>query len=300
VVMCLVGPGPGQVDQRGKLNYGPCDPTAVENPYGLTPFREDTVLFTVTQSAAGGAIAAGTSILAYTKGDDQEDTDGGWPAGVKKTSAEVLAYNDGALAEETTENFVVEGMALEIERPFILLAPAEGAALHAAYPAWLDEYDNRLRESFMKRLSVEYVHGTSDCKWKLGKPARWPTNGGPTGPIVSNGGNAAIGMYMPLAAKDYAGPKDQKNKLKVRMKVGALGLFFPNTTNLTWTQDVKVPIAVTLYGRRKCKGGEVVMAPEGVPQALVQKALQDLISRMSPAEVAAALDAFRNKNGNGG
>jgi hypothetical protein len=246
-------PNPPVGQYRGSIpkdGWGPSGGRCMDSAFGYAPFRKDRVFYKWTRTAGQGLfVPAGQSVMAFAKGPDQEDTQGGYPTGVQKSEADTLAYEDGALTDEG-EVYEVNGISIAVRRPVVIVnrgvAPT-GQTLSS--PEWVNAYDDELREQTLTYLGVQLEHGAKRCEWFAGNLSDFPTAGGPTGSnIISNGANAAIGIYLPLETADYAGSTNSNNKLRVKMANGNMQLAIDEKTVAT-AADVYVPIEVTAWGR---------------------------------------------------
>lgn len=290
----------GQV--RGNVpkdGWGPCRGAAAcaDDPNTFVQWLKDKGLFKWTRSASGLTIDAGTEIVLFQKGQDQEDTGAGWPTGITKSKADTNLFNDGIPTEDDTVCFEINGMEIDVQNPRTFDTDRFDD------PEWLQAYEDKLVERTIQNAGITYTHGFKKCEWDLGNLGDWAKNaGGAVGPnVTSNGPKSATGIYIPLAQADYIpGGRNAPYPLKVKLKMPAgYDQRVNEKASPPSVADAYVLVEVKLVGRylpKGCANGPVCV-PDGMTQEQAQAVL---LGGLTQAELEVVAQMRRNKaNGQG-
>jgi hypothetical protein len=272
----------GQIDNDTNP-AGACDDVSRLIPDALVPFRYDTAFIRLAHAGGTSNFAASKVVPMFAAGvDDNDGTIGALnnnAVAIQKTPADTNVYQQGALVQGFA-TFRAVGMSARVGRPFVL-----GALNERSYPPWLDEYRDRAVEAVYEGLWLEFAHAGTKLQYYVGKLGDWPSDGGPTGPVINNG-TPMVGQIGYFRAIEKTGAKDMANKLVINLHTGNQGIDLPDDPGIPAVADIIVPVRIKLYGEPSGNCDPACMPP-GVSQAQFNEVVR--------TAVAAALAAAQNR-----
>ncbi len=293
-------PWPGRFNKRGNMICGPCveDESWRSSETVLSVQRFGT-FYVMVKRSAGGALyisKTGTSPLQiFTAAAGEDGAEAGLPAGVKLTSSDTNAAEEGALTGHDKIDFRIAGMGVHIEEPF-RLTTVEGDANSQLVEDFWATYADRLVRRFARSSVLTIRHGKTDAgKYNMGKLQFHPAMGGLVGAGGLTVGSPLAAAFVPFNGPDFGGgPNDEDGltlELSTTRTIGTPADAGAPVPALAGSDVFLLPICVELIGR-PVRNDKVVS--RGDMAAVAAETTVDVVRKMlavtdmtKPEEVAA-------------